>query len=670
MDNIRMETCSSFSIQKSSRKAGFAIAEVVIALILVTMAVSLVGGLGQQVLNLARRSKQTAAVIEIRSKVNAVTQNTSSWIAKLRSSPDTGQIISACLPDSSAISSIYDCPAVRSDLLDADPELKKIAGSQLHASSIPLVDMMGEKFAGTLDEPVFYDLEGRLCERDCAFKVSGILLRTNPDTSSNPGNLRFVVKVQPHLYTQGSLPMKTQYLTVDVGSQWQEPVGLCPSGSIKVGYFSNGKPSCINPTKKCAAGTLHIGLDSSGEALCKAPPSNCSSSGSSVVLNNSGTDLECSTQNNAAVCGSGEIFLGFYAGTGVPMCSGTNLSCPTGQVQIGIKQVGSSLTAQCKALPSCLDSQKLSYDGSQFVCQSSTVASACSSGHVVVGINEDGSVKCDLLERAPASEDPVAVHPSVKEVSSDAGYRLIRLDANRIMIESFGDKLRFKMINGKIYEATVKTITVDLSSSSSGVSDVSNSWFYLYLSLKGDLGLRLRASTLSPLQENVNQLKTELGEYKYLGSVYNDSSGSLLPFTQSGNSFVFHAVQHQKPLASQKPASGGLWQAWPGAVSKTKINLDFVPQTATFAKVQHFVQNGRNSPCGWTTVFYVDENSSAFQSFTVPSGDGTIANVTFDIPLKAQSQMGFYYESVAHCTGVTAEGQIISITGWVDGYLE
>ncbi len=626
-------------------------------------------GLGQQVLNLGKKSKQTAAVVEIRSKVNAITQNTSLWISKLRSSPITGQSISACLPDSSAISSIHDCPAIRADLLDNDPELKKIAGSQLHASSIPLVDMMGEKFAGTIDEPVFYDLEGRLCERDCAFKVSGIFLRTNPDTSSNPGNLRFVVKVQPHFSSKNSLPMKTQYLSVDVGSMWQEPVGLCPSGSIKVGYFSNGKPSCINPTKKCAAGTVHIGLDSSGEAICKAPPSSCSSNGASVVLNESGTDLVCSNQNNAAVCGSGEIFLGFYAGTGVPMCSGTNLSCPSGQVQIGIKQEGASLAAQCKTLPSCLDSQKLSYDGSQFVCQSSTVASACSSGQVVVGINADGSVKCDLLERAPANENPddtAAVHPSVKEVSSDAGYRLLRLDANRVMVESFGDKLRFKMINGKIYEATVKTITIDLSSSSSGVSDVSNSWFYLYLSLKGDLGLRLRASTLPPLQENVNNLKEALGEYKYLGSVYNDSSGSLVPFTQSGNNFIFHQSMRERPTN----LTTHVFWSWPGAVAKQKIDLKYVPKTATFAKVQHYIQNERNAPCGWSTLFYVDNTSPYFQHFIIPSGDGTIANVEFDMPLVPQEQLGLYYESVPHCAGRTALGQIISITGWVDGYLE
>ncbi len=379
---------------------GFTIVEIAVSLVIVTMAIALVAGLGQQVMDLARRSKQTAAVIELRSKGNAITRNLDSWLGKLRSSPHTGAIFAACIPDPSAATSIFDCPAVDAGLLNNDPELKRIAGTQLHASSVSIVDMMGDKLAGSVDAPIFYDLEGRICETNCAFKATSYMLRSNPLLDSNPGNVRFVVKLEAQSNGQRQTPVRTQYLTIDVGSEWQQATGFCPTGSIKVGYLASGRPNCINPTKSCAAGTIHLGLDTNANPICKTPPSTCASTGGNVVINAAGDDLVCAA---STPCNSGKIFLGYYAGTGVPMCSGLDASCPNGQVQIGITQSGANIEAQCKTLPSCQDSQKLSYDGSQFVCQNASVAYSCGEKEVVVGINEDGSLKCMPEERSLAS---------------------------------------------------------------------------------------------------------------------------------------------------------------------------------------------------------------------------------------------------------------------------
>ncbi len=386
---------------------GFAIAEVLIAIGLVGMAALIVGGLGQQVLNLSKSSRQTAATLELRTRVNSISRNLDSWLGKMRSSLETNGLYAACIPDPSSATSLFKCPAVDAALLDSDSELKRIAGNQLHAVSAPVIDLLGERIAGTIDEPLYLDLDGRKCQQtnqlNCPLKSTGYFLRSNPALDSTPGSVRFVVKIESNRTSaqiKGTAPQRTQYLTIDVGSEWQQVAGFCPAGSIKIGYLASGSPNCVHPTKKCAAGTVALGLDNSANPICATPPASCVSGG--AIVDTASNTLVCSS---SSPCSSNQIFLGYYSGTGTPMCSGTNISCPDGQVQVGIQGTTGSLTALCKTLPSCQDSQKLSYDGSQFVCQSASVASTCGEGEVVVGINTDGSAKCQPAERSLASTE-------------------------------------------------------------------------------------------------------------------------------------------------------------------------------------------------------------------------------------------------------------------------
>jgi len=393
--------------QYSISRSGFAIAEVLIAIGLVGMAALIVGGLGQQVLNLAKSSKQTAASIELRTKTNSISRNLDSWLGKMRSSLETNGLYAACIPDPSAATSLFKCPAVDAALLDSDSELKRIAGTQLHAVSAPVIDLLGERIAGTTDDPLYLDLDGRKCQQtnqlNCPLKSTGFFLRSNPAVDATPGSVRFIVKIEANRSSEqikGTAPQRTQYLSIDVGSEWQQVVGTCPAGSIKIGYLASGSPNCVHPTKKCAAGTVALGLDNSANPICATPPAACVSGG--AIVDTASNTLVCSS---SSPCSANQIFLGYYSGTGTPMCSGTNISCPDGQVQVGIQGTSGSLTALCKTLPSCQDSQKLSYDGSQFVCQSATVASNCGDGEVVVGINTDGSAKCQPAERTLASTE-------------------------------------------------------------------------------------------------------------------------------------------------------------------------------------------------------------------------------------------------------------------------
>ncbi len=389
-----------FSSKKNIRRKGFAMAEAVAALFIVCFAIALVAGLATQVTNLGKSTRQTAAVVELRNKNNAITRNTDDWMSKMRSSLATNGIYAACLPHNGASSSVYKCPAPDNSILDRDAELKRIAGTQLHVVSAPIVDMLGDTLAGAEDAPLYLDLDGRPCSdatasTRCPLKSTGYFFRTNPLTNANPGDVRFVVKVERNALavqsTANSTPVKTQYLSIDVGSQWLNVGGFCPSGTLLLGYL-NGSPYCVNPAKTCAAGKISLGLDAAGAPICQTPPT-CDKSG--IALDSKTNTLVCSLNTP---CENSQIFLGYFSGTGTPMCSSANLSCSSGSVQVGMKEVSGKLEASCELLPSCKDSEKIAYDGTKFQCQNASLASTCLAGEVVVGINTDGSAKCEASE--------------------------------------------------------------------------------------------------------------------------------------------------------------------------------------------------------------------------------------------------------------------------------
>ncbi len=389
-----------FSSKKNIRRKGFAMAEAVAALFIVCFAIALVAGLATQVTNLGKSTRQTAAVVELRNKNNAITRNTDDWMSKMRSSLATNGIYAACLPHNGASSSVYKCPAPNNSILDRDAELKRIAGTQLHVVSAPIVDMLGDTLAGTEDAPLYLDLDGRPCtdataSTRCPLKSTGYFFRTNPLTNANPGDIRFVVKVERNALavqtTANTTPVKNQYLSIDVGSQWLNVGGFCPSGTLLLGYL-NGTPYCVNPAKTCAAGKISLGLDAAGAPICQTPPT-CDKSG--IALDSKTNTLVCSLNTP---CENSQIFLGYFSGTGTPMCSSTTLSCSSGSVQVGMKEVSGKLEASCEKLPSCKDSEKIAYDGTKFQCQNASLASTCLAGEVVVGINTDGSAKCEASE--------------------------------------------------------------------------------------------------------------------------------------------------------------------------------------------------------------------------------------------------------------------------------
>ncbi len=408
------------------RQRGFALAEIIVALFFVSMAVMLVGGLSQQVMNLSKSSKQTAAMIELRSKINSLTRNSDDWVHKMRVDPEVGSIYSGCIPDASVVSTSFNCPAVDASLLANDPELSRIAGPQMHAARVPIVDSMGEQIAGG-DEPVYLDADGQICTKEpratqCAFESTGYMLRTNSASNSNPGNVRFVVKVARNLQnvaSHGMAAMKPQYMSIDMGTQWSKTLtGSCPSGSLKMGYLASGRPYCVKTMANCPSGQLALGVDSSGAAVCSSAPTSCSE-GESVAYDPTSESIKCTAASSP--CSNGKVFLGFYAGSQQAICMSADMSCPAGQVQVGFASSGGSVQASCAQVPTCSSSQVVAFNGNAFTCSNESEGVLCSDSQVLVGITKAGAPLCEPLIAGRDGVDGVAGRDGVDGTSIAIG---------------------------------------------------------------------------------------------------------------------------------------------------------------------------------------------------------------------------------------------------------
>lgn len=388
---------------------GFTLLEVLVALFFVGAAVVLVAGLGQQVISLSKRSSQTGAILELRNMTTSISRNADNWLNAMRSSQHTQGIFAGCIPDPKSNVTTFTCPATEASHFD-DKDLKEISeNGTFHIVSAPLVNNSGDLIAGSEAVPVYYTSEGRICDKpnkaSCELKSTGYFMRSNSRTDQDPGNIKFVIKVERNVANAASAttPMKPQYITMDIGASWKDVSanfsGSCPANTIKIGYLSNGKPSCVNPSKPCAdSSQVPIGINPDGSTLCKSLP-DCTSSGGHVVLNQSGSDLICS---NASPCGANKLFLGYFAGSGEPMCSSSSMKCASGQVQTGISIASGEMKAECETLPSCADANmRLSFNGAKFVCESAVVVMTCANDEVMTGIKADGSPNC--TQRAPAS---------------------------------------------------------------------------------------------------------------------------------------------------------------------------------------------------------------------------------------------------------------------------
>lgn len=372
---------------------GFAMAEIIMVLMAVGIASFLIAGLMKQLSVLGSKSSQTGVVFEFRNKVNAISKNPEEWLNKMRAAHSE---YASCLPDAASVSSNYKCPNIYPNIKDEDSLLEKAAGPSLHVASGPMIDLLGESLAGSVENPLYLDANGRTCTAanptiTCPLISTGYFLRSNDAADENPGNVRFIVKLQRNISALAKNPslgvMKPEYLSIELGTGWTQSSRKNPSGTIKVGYLADGTPRYLNPLHTCNGGQIYVGSGADGSAICKNLPSCPSGQKASIGANG---DVECSDKTNP--CPTSQVFLGFYSGSGQPMCTGVTSSCSAPTVQMGLTQEGNAV---CKEVPStCTPEQKISYNGLNFSCTDDVLGKSCEVGELMTGVDASGHPIC------------------------------------------------------------------------------------------------------------------------------------------------------------------------------------------------------------------------------------------------------------------------------------
>lgn len=388
-------------------RQGFTFIEVIVVLGLIAMGAVLVGAIAQQVINIGKRSTQTGAVLELRNMTNSISRNSVDFLNAMRGSPFTEGVFAGCIPDPRVGIDGFRCPAANVDSLGGDQALIDLTENGLyHPVSAPIVNSGGQLVAGTASSPHYTGIDGRPCtESDvtkCPLRATGYFYRSNANPLEDPGSIKFVIKVEQNALGTGATPMRPQYMSIDIGQDWKDLSasisGGCPEGTLKIGYLTNGRPSCINPSYPCAGTQIPIGLDSQKKTICRDLP-DCSADRSGAVLNAAGDGLVCA---NNSPCGENKLFLGYFAGTGEPMCSSSNMRCDGNQVQVGISIANGNMSAECAVLPDCKDANaRLVFKDDEFQCTTEAAAISCKDSEVMTGIKKDGTPQC--ATRAPAS---------------------------------------------------------------------------------------------------------------------------------------------------------------------------------------------------------------------------------------------------------------------------
>ncbi len=505
---------STYSINKRS---GFSLVEVVVALFFVTLAVFIVGTLSKQVMNLSKSSKQVGTVVELQNRTNALLTDPTGWLTKMRVSEYISKdlngksVFAGCLSDS-LNSATYDCPDHDATIIDpanGDPNIIAAAQGYNAVSYSEIVDRSNKLIAGTDSSPVYLHSDGRLCEDDplvcknkAAFKSVGYFLRQF-DGDINPGNVKFVVKVEKNVggsSNQNTLALKPKYISMDVGKSWEytssggSTVSNCPVTTpalIKVGYLNDGTPQCIQPTSSCSSGTVQVGVLPGGEPKCETIKT-CAV-GERLILDPVSHGLVC-TSGGSNPCEGDNVHVGYYAGTGAPICENPTVKCGSesiddpatpaigDMISVPSVQMGenSDETPICVAVPPCPTSTPmLSFNGTAFSCvaavtPTSITPKTCPAGQAVVKINEDGTSECGNLTSTP----PVGCTPDQISLGTDAdgnevcedpkpGYRcaagtfLVGIDDNGAPI---CEEVKFPVVSGPSGTCTVGQYVVGFDS--------------------------------------------------------------------------------------------------------------------------------------------------------------------------------------------------------------
>jgi hypothetical protein len=220
-------------MKKNSSIRGMSIVSVMVGVGIAGAAAYILSDLMISSAKMNRSSRMSSSINEIRNQFSMVGKDPAFWLTKLRQSPTTKDIFAPCLVNTP--NPTFKCPAVDEKLLEKDPELKKIAGA-FHPASTPLIDINGQKIAGTSKEPHYMDAETRPCDSTpnlCPLQSTGYFFRESTIETDAPGIVSFVIIIEknPNFNLINEMPMKPSYISFFVGKAWMNDSSTSLTGS-------------------------------------------------------------------------------------------------------------------------------------------------------------------------------------------------------------------------------------------------------------------------------------------------------------------------------------------------------------------------------------------------------------------------------------------------------
>lgn len=368
---------------------------VLMTALMVTGLAVFINSTNNKALQSRQKMNHSEAFLRMQSLATSGTRNPQLLLNQLRSSPSTGNVFAACVPDA-ATSTSYSCPSINSGLKSQVSYFNSPAFSDYSGAGTALVDIVGTQVSGTPAAPVFLSRDGDLClsaSSNCPLKSVGYFLRENPSRTQNPGQIKVVYSLSRNPAYTGELPpMKTHFFEVHLGRDWENSGGYgstCPPNTVRAGYLSNGKVNCVNPEQSCPQGQISVGSKEDGSANCIGL--NACDGSKELVLSPNGDGFEC---REKSPCPEGSAFLGYQGGNGSPICQNPTATCPAGQIQLGLSTNSNGiLEASCTAVPTCRADQKLVMNNNRLRCEADSLKS-CDPGQIAVRTLASGDLEC------------------------------------------------------------------------------------------------------------------------------------------------------------------------------------------------------------------------------------------------------------------------------------
>lgn len=401
---------------KKNRRLGIGMSDVLVGTAMIAVFTGVVIQLSTDITNRSTLARESDALDSLRRRILTMGARPAEFVAAQRlnaqlpraawggqannlplAAGDPVLYFPECLPESdsnSFINSSFRCPIDVPTITDT--VIRTNASNPVN--DVPIYEFAtNKKVAGTTASPVYFDesaidvtakcaalAAGAPGYNACRYISEGFMVREAAfSPTTNPGNVKFVVRVSPNPNIKLSRPaQRPMYQVVQVGSVWQYSTLVCPVGQIKVNISI--LPGNDNSTSEAA-------LNAAGKTIA-AELKSLLPGGSAATTTSACVDPFSTA--SAAACQSTAGTIGLLAGYDVTLKG-------TGNTPLNITTVTPhciTLAKNCTAVQAGVQVNVLHRSGNNILCEArpanSTNGGGCPNGYAITGIGTNGNVIC------------------------------------------------------------------------------------------------------------------------------------------------------------------------------------------------------------------------------------------------------------------------------------